>query len=337
MYQYLCTDLLLNAKSPVAMDLQSKIVRVYSKTVEKNDFPGPKCDPEVYQKERSDAKSRKEYNGYALHYMIRRVNPVICELDQQLEKLAKKGKIPSKSLQDEHRKAVHGAEIEVLKNAKLILCTCNEASSHRILNSVQPDYVIIDEAAMATEPECMIPILRAKHVVLIGDHKQLKPVIEYRRAEEMGLGVSLFQRYVEKAKIKPLLLNVQYRMVHKINLRVVYYDYIEFMKSIYCLFCSYLQHPMICEFPSEQFYDGELGSHYTLEHRPCPGELHSFWPCSKCPLLFCNLVGRESESHTGHHKAVRVGLESKYNPTEAQYIVSILTRYLNSINALHVG
>ena len=85
------------------------------------------------------------------------------------------------------------------------------------------------------------------------------------------------------------------------------------------------QHPSICEFPSKQFYDGKLKTHRELYRRPAPGRLMSFMQRAHgkhCPILFCDLMSRESESHTGHHKAVRVGLESKYNPTEADYLVS---------------
>ena len=47
---------------------------------------------------------------------------------------------------------------------------------------------------MATEPECMVPIRRADHVVLIGDHNQLQPVLGNRNAmkkwawERLSLG-----------------------------------------------------------------------------------------------------------------------------------------------------
>ena len=67
--------------------------------------------------------------------------------------------------------------------------------------------------AMATEPECMVPIRRADHVVLIGDHRQLHPVLNNREAEQMGLGRSLFERYVDEVGVKAHMLQVQYRMV----------------------------------------------------------------------------------------------------------------------------
>ena len=58
-----------------------------------------------------------------------------------------------------------------------MFCTCNEACSARVVDNIEPIQVIIDEAAMATEPEAMIPIQLANHVTLIGDHMQLQVTI----------------------------------------------------------------------------------------------------------------------------------------------------------------
>jgi len=55
-----------------------------------------------------------------------------------------------------------------------VFCTCNEARSVRVVDNIEPIQLIIDEAAMATEPEAMIPIQLADHVTLIGDHMQLQ-------------------------------------------------------------------------------------------------------------------------------------------------------------------
>ena len=55
-----------------------------------------------------------------------------------------------------------------------MFCTCNEACSGHVVDNIKPTHLIIDEAAMATEPEAMIPIQLANHVTLIGDHMQLQ-------------------------------------------------------------------------------------------------------------------------------------------------------------------
>ena len=56
---------------------------------------------------------------------------------------------------------------------------------------------------------CGISGSDANQVVLIGDHKQLQPIIQCEKAKDLGLGISMFQRYSECA----LMLEIQYRMV----------------------------------------------------------------------------------------------------------------------------
>jgi superfamily I DNA and/or RNA helicase len=77
--------------------------------------------------------------------------------------------------------------------------------------------VFIDEASMATEPLTIIPLmkgvshlliswaivdLQSSHVAIIGDHKQLPPVIISPIAHAGGLATSLFERLIhEKRKL----------------------------------------------------------------------------------------------------------------------------------------
>ena len=64
---------------------------------------------------------------------------------------------------------------------------------------------------MCMEPESLVPITTsgARQVVLIGDHKQLQPVIQDQVAKALGLSVSMFERHSRRAK----MLELQYRMV----------------------------------------------------------------------------------------------------------------------------
>ena len=73
---------------------------------------------------------------------------------------------------------------------------------------------------MCSEPESMVPIVTAvdtDHVVLIGDHKQLQPIIISRDALKVGLNISLFERYATRTRAIQVL-NFQYRMVHRLVL-----------------------------------------------------------------------------------------------------------------------
>ena len=185
--------------------------------MEKTDFVGPELDSDVFAQIHSDTQCGKWHEEYSLHYKVRQRNPEITQMEERFKTLDKQGKIPSAQDFHEYRKLVSSTEDSVLKDGvDIILCTCNEAASHRIRNTLKPKYCIIDECAMATEPECMVPISRAQHVVLIGDHKQLQPVIQCKDAEKMGLGKSLFERYAQKQR-KVHLLEIQYRMVSKLH------------------------------------------------------------------------------------------------------------------------
>ena len=120
-----------------------------------------------------------------------------------------------------------------LKNADVICCTCVGAGDWRLAQYAFEN-IFIDESAQATEPECMVPLMRGcKRLILVGDHRQLGPVLMCIKAARAGLGQSLFERLV-KLGVRPEQLRVQYRM-----------------------------HPAICEFPSQIFYDGFLQNGVT--------------------------------------------------------------------------
>ena len=71
----------------------------------------------------------------------------------------------------------------------------------------------MDECGLCLEPESLVPMAcsGARQVVLIGDHKQLQPVITDKMAETLGLNISMFERLSSRA----LMLELQYRMVSK--------------------------------------------------------------------------------------------------------------------------
>ena len=190
------------------------IVRVYSKAIEKSDCH-PAGYPGAFHKTR---KCDSDYAKFALHHIVRERFPGIKAKEEEFKQWEQHGKIiPSNAEQREFQKLVTKCEINVLKKGvDIVLCTCNEASSTRITSSLKPVYLVVDKCGMSTEPESMVPIRLANNVVLIGDHNQLQPVILNKEAKDMGLGVSLFERYVGVLKSqwrRPHLLQEQYRMV----------------------------------------------------------------------------------------------------------------------------
>ncbi|EGO20355.1 hypothetical protein SERLADRAFT_477852 [Serpula lacrymans var. lacrymans S7.9] len=111
-----------------------------------------------------------------------------------------------------------------------VICTTCVASASVALNVVDFPVVFLDEASMSTEPASLIPLMKgSQHVALIGDHKQLPPIITSREAKLKGLGISLFERLAEEGVVPSIMLDIQYRM-----------------------------HPTISHFPSLEFYNFSL-------------------------------------------------------------------------------
>lgn len=82
-----------------------------------------------------------------------------------------------KLLEDEENK-VQISEY-LLNNFSVIGATCVGLAKKKLgLNRIDFDLVIIDEAGKALPGELLIPINHAKKVIIIGDHKQLPPVVD---------------------------------------------------------------------------------------------------------------------------------------------------------------
>ena len=85
---------------------------------------------------------------------------------------------------------------------RLLATSKRPITNHKIINSqklfltdiepskVEFDVVIMDEASKATPPELISPLVFGKKVIIIGDHKQLPPMINEKdfseALEEMG-------------------------------------------------------------------------------------------------------------------------------------------------------
>ncbi len=114
------------------------------------------------------------------------------------------------------KKTTNDLEKDVLAEGSydIILCTCNETCSKRLLDTLNGKIAqcIVDECGMAHEPETLAALSLTEHAVLIGDHKQLQPVVKYQPARQCGLTRSLFERYAELKQVA-FILTEQYRMV----------------------------------------------------------------------------------------------------------------------------
>ena len=65
---------------------------------------------------------------------------------------------------------------------------------HDIFMHVKPDICIIDEAGQVSEPIVLGPLFHCSKFILVGDPKQLPPLIRSRKARALDADISLMER-----------------------------------------------------------------------------------------------------------------------------------------------
>lgn len=190
-------------------------------------------------------------------------------------------------------------QAEVLHDADVVCTTCLSATS-RVLEVIDFPFVFLDEASMATEPLSIVPLTKGSaQVAIIGDHKQLPPVIISEAAQQGGLGTSLFERLIhEKGKLSSTGFQKLTAVVPSIMLDT-----------------QYRMHPSIAAFSSEAFYNSQLKDGTVVNgqvdpalHPPVTAFLLPDGDRSKS-LTFLNHDFPESpqnRSIANHHEAGRV-------------------------------
>lgn len=137
-------------------------------------------------------------------------------------------------------------DLYIIKNTTIIAGTCTGFISNRVIRNAEFDYVIVDEAAKATYPELAVSFAKAKKIILVGDHKQLPPIIDTDivkanhdviSMENISEGIfeKLYNSFPEENKHR---LTIQYRM-----------------------------HPVIGSLVSKVFYDNEIQNGVEEKYR----------------------------------------------------------------------
>ena len=123
---------------------------------------------------------------------------------------------------------------DIVSKTQVITATLVGANHYTIRNLTY-NTVVIDEAGQALEPACWIPILKAKKVILAGDHCQLSPTIKSNEAAKSGLSKTLLEKCIELHPEAVTLLEEQYRMNENImgySSKIFYEDKLKAHKSV---------------------------------------------------------------------------------------------------------
>ncbi|EPQ30916.1 uncharacterized protein PFL1_01814 [Pseudozyma flocculosa PF-1] len=196
-------------------------------------------------------------------------------------------------------------------NGADVICGSAIAAGSPELDTIDFPVVFFDEGSMATEPISLVPLMKGcRHLSIIGDHKQLPPVVTSADAKEAGLSRSLFERLIEnREKRKPVsstMLDVQFRM-----------------------------HPSIADYPVATFYGGALASGEST-HAIEPVQ-STFLPCHRDAVGAADAgkgSGRDEVAarylgfvhHTGHES--KADNHSLQNHSESRLLLEILVDLL---------
>ena len=207
---------------------------------------------------------------------------------------------------------------------KIRILVTTLVSSGRLVSATFPTghftHIFIDEAGQATEPELAIPlslVVPGKgKVVMVGDPKQLGPVIRSSLGSRHGLSTSLLERLMEEL---PLYARKEGS-----------YD----PRCITKLVRNFRSHPSLLEVPARLFYHSEL--------QPCADQVVvnsclqfpglSDAAKGKTPLIFRGIIGQDLKEESS---------PSFFNAEEAvtvlEYVKEITSMKENRVAAKDIG
>jgi hypothetical protein len=173
-------------------------------------------------------------------------------------------------------------EAAVVSGARLVLATMTNAYFSRLLEGERYDVVIIEEAGMATLPTLFYcAALARERVVLVGDPRQLPPIIQSRNEHVLRfMGRSIFDVTVPQLQnaANVALLDTQYRM-----------------------------HPLIGDLVSELYYERSIRNDVTTADRKGIAESAPF---AGQPIAVVDTGGQTQCAHPQ-------GSQSRYNEKSA--------------------
>jgi DNA replication ATP-dependent helicase Dna2 len=105
---------------------------------------------------------------------------------------------------------------ETLSGARIVGVSTLSLPRSQVLQNEHFDVVIVDEAGQMNQPATLGALMAADLFVLVGDHKQLPPLVNSEVAEAGGYGESLMSRLAEKHPSAIAPLTLQYRMNEEI-------------------------------------------------------------------------------------------------------------------------
>jgi len=172
--------------------------------------------------EKQSAKSQKEADLERIRQKHSSLSGIIERLRNSISRITEKIEAKKKEMQREKEESIEKAKISVLKENQII-ATTNLRAADKLFDEIEFDLVIMDESGAIDLPGAVIPFLKGKKFILLGDPEQLPPILGERTHEVrkfiMGnpaVRQSIFAKFLgndcRENENKMTMLKSQYRM-----------------------------------------------------------------------------------------------------------------------------
>jgi hypothetical protein len=190
----------------------------------------------------------------------------------------------------------------LIRMADVVGATCIGIATDARFEDLEFDLVIADEAGQIQAMDLLVPLVRAKKAVLVGDHKQLPPVVDEEIKKRLDvenlaqlewLEKSLFEQIIQKESVpvtRKVMLDTQYRIP-----------------------------PLVADFISAEFYGNEYKTGHTHTYSD------QFFDH---PMVFIDTQRADQRFETNVREVD--GNPGYTNELEARLIVSLVHAYLKS-------
>jgi AAA domain len=202
---------------------------------------------------------------------------------------------------------------EVVRYADVVAATCIGTATTPLLGDLRFDLAIIDEAGQIATPNLLVPLVRAKRGVLVGDHLQLPPFLD---DEVKGWAEDLRR----SAELPPAKTQEISDLLRRSGFERLYGSADDAHKVMLTIQRRMPEH--IARVVSQQFYGGALHT----EHDGVGGD-----PIFRQPFAMADTADRiPSERYEQRSRRKEAwGQQGYRNELEAALIAQLITEYID--------
>jgi hypothetical protein len=181
-----------------------------------------------------------------------------------------------------------------LYRSRVIGATCIGIAARGDVSELSFDWVIVDEAGRATHPELVVPLVRGRRLVLVGDHRQLPPILDREITDELLEEIEISRQELSTSLFQDLMEGAPETVTGK-------------------LLMQYRMHPAIGDLVGRCFYDGELQNGRSADER-------------RHGLTWCPTAVAWYSTHKLKHHEERQEGYSYQNNAEVEAVIKLIDR-----------